>query len=434
MSGSLGWLTESTILPKKPTQIEQVGKASMVDLHAALYATEAARSSSNGSSLQDAEQKIGHTARSSSRVQAGSLGIKANPGVLARSAKDKAAEAKDEEHRQLSLKRKADMYDQMERGEDVATKAVEHSLVDFELKNLMTSGSSDAVSASSVAEVPRSGPPADVREAARLEWEQRARDEIEVDARRGRLGHTRGEDCGSSGAQRLAEHRATEAETQAQRDASAELRSKRQRALDERRAQIRQKQQARRHPALVSVPSVEQELAGGLTPTSALGACASSLPPLPLGWGEAIDPSSGRPYYFLVATGQPQWTRPLAPAPPPPPPSRPPLPPPQPSPQPTSLPSRPQDDWPAWQQQMAQRRYRAQGDDVSQASDVLPAAVLSHEEAIRASMGLPTGFTSAVHEQNKRDLEEAHASESRLRGTRQCSSSFAPPPYYQRRC
>ena len=430
MSGSLGWLTESTILPKKPTQIEQVGKASMVDLHAALYATEAARSSSNGSSLQTAEQKRGHTARSSSRVQAGSLGIKANPGVLARSAKDKAAEAKDEEHRQLSLKRKADTYDQMQRGEDVATKAVEHSLVDFELKNLMTSGSSDAVSASSVAEVPRSGPPADDREAARLEWERRARDEIEVDARRGTLGNTRGEDCGSSGAQRLAEHRATEAETQAQRDASAELRSKRQRALDERRAQIRQKQQARRHPALVSVPSVEQELAGGLTPTSALGACASS--PLPLGWGEAIDPSSGRPYYFLVATGQPQWTRPLASAPPPPPSSPPPLPPPQRSPQPTSLPSRPQDDWPAWQQQMAQRRYRAQGDDVSQASDVLPVAVLSHEEAIRASMGLPTGFTSAVHEQNKRDLEEAHASESRLRGTRQCS--FAPPPCYQRRC
>ena len=39
MSG-LGWITESTILPSKPHQIEEVGQASLVDLKAALYASE----------------------------------------------------------------------------------------------------------------------------------------------------------------------------------------------------------------------------------------------------------------------------------------------------------------------------------------------------------------------------------------------------------
>ena len=39
MSG-LGWITESTILPSKPHQIEEVGQASLVDLKAALYTSE----------------------------------------------------------------------------------------------------------------------------------------------------------------------------------------------------------------------------------------------------------------------------------------------------------------------------------------------------------------------------------------------------------
>ena len=36
MSGSMGWLTESTLLPRRPHQIEEVGQASLVDLKAAL--------------------------------------------------------------------------------------------------------------------------------------------------------------------------------------------------------------------------------------------------------------------------------------------------------------------------------------------------------------------------------------------------------------
>lgn len=38
------------------------------------------------------------------------------------------------------------------------------------------------------------------------------------------------------------------------------------------------------------------------------------LPPLPLGWSEHIDPSSGQPYYFNAADGTTTWDRPTPPA------------------------------------------------------------------------------------------------------------------------
>ena len=39
---SLGWLTESTLLPKRPREIEDVGKATLVNMRAALYQSETA--------------------------------------------------------------------------------------------------------------------------------------------------------------------------------------------------------------------------------------------------------------------------------------------------------------------------------------------------------------------------------------------------------
>ena len=37
---SLGWLTESSLMPKRAKEIEQVGKSTMVDLRAQLYRSE----------------------------------------------------------------------------------------------------------------------------------------------------------------------------------------------------------------------------------------------------------------------------------------------------------------------------------------------------------------------------------------------------------
>ena len=97
MSGSLGWLTESTILPKKAREIEDVGKASMVDLHAALYATEAIRSSQDPT-VRAAEERKRKEARSSGPADILARGgaASSNRGVSARAAADERAVADQE--------------------------------------------------------------------------------------------------------------------------------------------------------------------------------------------------------------------------------------------------------------------------------------------------------------------------------------------------
>ena len=46
---SLGWLTESSLMPKRPKQIEDVGKATMVDLRAAVFQSEETLKQADGS-------------------------------------------------------------------------------------------------------------------------------------------------------------------------------------------------------------------------------------------------------------------------------------------------------------------------------------------------------------------------------------------------
>ena len=45
---SLGWLSESALMPKRPKEIEDVSKASMVEMRAALYQSESAARQPDG--------------------------------------------------------------------------------------------------------------------------------------------------------------------------------------------------------------------------------------------------------------------------------------------------------------------------------------------------------------------------------------------------
>ena len=70
---SLGWLTESSIMPKRPKRIEQVGKASMVDLRAALYASEESLQQGSASSRAEERQqreRVGRELPAAAPVQA----------------------------------------------------------------------------------------------------------------------------------------------------------------------------------------------------------------------------------------------------------------------------------------------------------------------------------------------------------------------------
>lgn len=54
-----------------------------------------------------------------------------------------------------------------------------------------------------------------------------------------------------------------------------------------------------------------------LPPSHVAAAPAQPPPPLPPGWAEGRDPSTGAAYFFNAARGVTQWTRPLPPPPPP---------------------------------------------------------------------------------------------------------------------
>ena len=102
MSSSLGWLTESSILPSKPNEIQEVGKASIVDLRAAVYqAEEAVRQQDGGVAASAiAEERRRRAAR------ADVLGVSANRGVMARGASDLAHELDEARRVEESLARK----------------------------------------------------------------------------------------------------------------------------------------------------------------------------------------------------------------------------------------------------------------------------------------------------------------------------------------
>ncbi|ONM39495.1 uncharacterized protein At4g18257 [Zea mays] len=127
---SLGWLTESAVMPKKHKAIEGVGAASILDLKAQLYRTqeEARNPTAPGAAASGGEFR-----RAKIRsAPTDPLGAK-NSGVESRAHKDKLElkAVKDGSASYAALEKKAELYEKLYRGELPDEEDKEKYCVDF---------------------------------------------------------------------------------------------------------------------------------------------------------------------------------------------------------------------------------------------------------------------------------------------------------------
>lgn len=134
---SLGWLTESTIMPKKIRPIEGVGASSILELKAQLYKSqeEARRAAKETIHPSAADPNYSHLEihRAKKKITAKNAFASKNPGVDAREAKDKLEmkAIKDGSVSYAALERKAKLYDKLVRGELSDGEDEERYCVDF---------------------------------------------------------------------------------------------------------------------------------------------------------------------------------------------------------------------------------------------------------------------------------------------------------------
>ncbi|KAK4347353.1 hypothetical protein RND71_033692 [Anisodus tanguticus] len=134
---SLGWLTESTIMPKKIRPIEGVGASSILELKAQLYKSqqEAKRVAKETTHPSTADPNYSHLDihRAKKKITAKNAYSSKNPGVDAREAKDKLEmkAIKDGSVSYAALERKAKLYDKLVRGELSDGEEEEKYCVDF---------------------------------------------------------------------------------------------------------------------------------------------------------------------------------------------------------------------------------------------------------------------------------------------------------------
>ncbi|KAL8032282.1 hypothetical protein ABFX02_13G085600 [Erythranthe guttata] len=138
---SLGWLTESTIMPRKQRSIEGVGASSILELKAQLYMSQEEskrhpKEPINSADRQYAQHLEVHRAK---KIISGqdSFATK-NSGVDARAAKDKLElkAVKDGSASYAALERKAELYEKLVRGELSDEEDSEKYCVDFFRKGL----------------------------------------------------------------------------------------------------------------------------------------------------------------------------------------------------------------------------------------------------------------------------------------------------------
>ncbi|KAK8923601.1 hypothetical protein KSP39_PZI019105 [Platanthera zijinensis] len=130
---SLGWLTESAVMPKKRKIIEGVGASSIVELKAQLYRTQeetrnTRESAPNSSEYLHAKKKV---------LLSGPLSHK-NSGVEERDKRDKLElkALKDGSVSYAALEKKAELYEKLVRGELPDEEEKEKYCVDFFQKNV----------------------------------------------------------------------------------------------------------------------------------------------------------------------------------------------------------------------------------------------------------------------------------------------------------
>ncbi|KAF0902971.1 hypothetical protein E2562_022609 [Oryza meyeriana var. granulata] len=130
---SLGWLTESAVMPKKHKAIEGVGAASILDLKAQLYRTQEEARKPTAHDAAAAAAASGEFRRAKNRTApAHPLGAK-NSGVDARAHKDKLElkAVKDGSASYAALEKKVELYEKLSRGEIPDEEDKEKYCVDF---------------------------------------------------------------------------------------------------------------------------------------------------------------------------------------------------------------------------------------------------------------------------------------------------------------
>lgn len=131
---SLGWLTESAIMPKKQKAIAGVGPSSILDLKAQLYKSQQELKASKDVDVdyQRAKKKV---------CPSNPLSLK-NSGVDARGLKDKIEHkaVTDGSASYAALERKAELYEKLVKGEVADEEDKEKYCVDFSCKSLINDG------------------------------------------------------------------------------------------------------------------------------------------------------------------------------------------------------------------------------------------------------------------------------------------------------
>ncbi|XP_057747723.1 uncharacterized protein At4g18257-like [Arachis stenosperma] len=130
---SLGWLTESSIMPKKHRAIEGVGASSMMELKAELYKSQEDSKKSRELAGPDAEYQ-----RAKSKIAPKDSFSAKNSGVEARDHKDKLElkAVNDGSVSYAALERKAELYEKLVRGELSDEEDQEKYCVDFFRKGI----------------------------------------------------------------------------------------------------------------------------------------------------------------------------------------------------------------------------------------------------------------------------------------------------------
>ncbi|CAA7042781.1 unnamed protein product [Microthlaspi erraticum] len=130
---SLGWLTESSIMPKKHRAIEGVGPSSIMELKAQLY-----KSQEEAKQTKDLTGSDVQYHRAKERIAAKDSFAAKNSGVEARALKDKLEHkaVKDGAVSYAALERKAQLYEKLVRGELSDEEAEEKYCVDFVRKGI----------------------------------------------------------------------------------------------------------------------------------------------------------------------------------------------------------------------------------------------------------------------------------------------------------
>ncbi|KAL9224879.1 hypothetical protein vseg_000867 [Gypsophila vaccaria] len=150
---SLGWLTESTIMPKKHKAIEGVGASSILQLKAELYKSQEDSKKSKDVSATDVEY---HPAKK--KLTPLHPFARKNSGVDSRALLDKLAlkAVSDGSASYEALEKKAKLYEKLAKGELSDEEDKEKYCVDFSLKGLTENELKQQADSSSAAEVPLS--------------------------------------------------------------------------------------------------------------------------------------------------------------------------------------------------------------------------------------------------------------------------------------